>query len=292
MRFLSLFRDGKVKPAWEFKTSGNLWRILFSDSGRIVGEDREAVKKTVTFFCLNESTGEVLWSGLQLDEPWWIGIETIYGGIVYLHEYVKPDLPQHKKIIALDLETGKLLWKNEELQPLFVAEGKLYAAKDFFEKRVYVELNPTTGEIEREFVEEEGTVDFGRRVEADRLHDLVFPEVFNEEVAGYSTLASLIRLYCDLLKLAGNIEYIERENLLFFNYHEQVGNRASESPRLMNRLKVVNADRKRLIYSEVLNENVLAPTPDSFFLKGRQLFFIKNKNTLVAVRIEDLQQRK
>ncbi len=291
MKFLSLFRDGKVRPAWEFKTTGNLWRVLFSGSGCIVGEDRDQASKTVTFFCLNESTGEVLWSGVKLDERWWIGIETVYSGIVYLHEYVKPDLPQHFKIIALDLETGKLLWRNDELQLLFIADGKVYAARDLFEKRIYFKLNYSTGTVEREFSGEEEEIFLHRREEDGRYRDLFFPEVFDEGVENYLALAPIISSYCDFGKLTGNVEFIQEGSLMFFNYHERVSSSSVEEPLLNNYLKVVSTDRKRLIFSEVLNEEVLAPTPDSFFLKGEQMFFVKDKNTLVAVRREELQRR-
>lgn len=291
MKWFSLFRDGKLKPAWQFKTTGIIWRILFSESGKIVGEDRDQAKKTVSFFCLKELTGEVLWSGLTLDERWWIGIETIYEGIVYLHEYVQPDLPQHFKIIALDLETGKLLWRNDELQPLFPAKGKIYATKDLFEKRIYYELNCATGEIEREFSEDGGEMSLRRPEEEISHRDFVFPEVFAEEVANYDQLAQLIRSHCDFRRVVGKIEYVQHGDLLFFNYHEKSGVRASQEPLLKNCLKVVGAEGKGVIFSDLLNENTLAPTPDSFFLKGEQLFYIKDKNTLTAIRLEDLRRK-
>src|SRR3989304_2231091 len=113
MKLFSLFKAGKIRPAWQYKTDGQLWRILFSESARIVGEDRNEEKKEVTFFCLDEMSGEVLWNRVRLKEHWWIGIETLYDGIVYLHEYVKPDLPQHHKIIALDLESGERPWRDD-----------------------------------------------------------------------------------------------------------------------------------------------------------------------------------
>jgi hypothetical protein len=282
--------DRKVKPAWQFKTTGDLWRILFSDSGRVVGEDRDPAAKTVTFFCLDETTGEVIWSGIKLEERWWIGMEAIFNGIVYLHEYVKPNLPQHQKIIALDLPTGKLLWRNDELRFLSISEGRLYASKDFFERRLYFELNLATGEVGREFTDEEGA-HLKRGEEDVILWDIVFPSVFEVGAGNYDKLAQVIRSHCDLRKVAGTIEFIQRENLLFFNYHERTTPATAEARLLKNCLKVVNTDRNRLIFSDVLNEKALAPTPDSFFLKGEQLFFIRNKNTLVAIRLEELYQK-
>jgi len=290
MRLFSLFKNEKIKPAWQFRSAGQLWRILFSDSRRIVGEDRDEGKKEVAFFCLDEVTGEVLWSGVKFEERWWIGIETIHGGIVYLHEYIKPDLPQHKKIIALDLESGRILWRNDDLQPLFVSGAKFYAARSSFEKRVLYELNPATGEIEREFSEEDEDLDPAQRQLGIGHQDFVFPEVFEAGVEHENELKGIIQSHCDFRKVVGSVEYVYRSGLLFFNYHERTGSSSADQPVLKNLFKVVNTNKNRVLHSEVLNENAFAPTPDSFFLKGAQLFYVKDKNLLVAFHLDEFHR--
>jgi outer membrane protein assembly factor BamB len=290
MKLFSLFKDRKIKPAWQYETDGQLWRMLFSDSGRIVGEDRDEEKKEVTFFCLDEVSGKVLWNHVSLSEHWWIGIETLYDGIVYLHEYVKPDLPQHKGIIALEIESGTILWRNDELLPLFVAHDNFYAAKETFEKRVYYELNTRTGEIQREFSQSDENPDPSRREKGIGNQDIVFPEVIDNGIEDANRLWETIRSHCDVKKVVGNIECIQREDLLFFNYHERVSNLSADPPILKNIFKVVDTKWNQVVYSEPLNERVLAPAPDSFFLKGLQLFYVKNKNRLVVIPLTEFGQ--
>jgi hypothetical protein len=291
MRLFSLFKDGKIKPAWKFQAAGQLWRILFSESGRIVGEDRDEGKKEVTFFCLDEVSGKVLWKDVAFEERWWIGIETFYHGIVYLHEYIKPDLPQHKKIIAVDLESGTILWKNDELEPLFVAGEKFFAVRSSFEKRVLYELNPVTGEIGGEFSEDDEGFETAQRRLSPSRQDFVFPEIFESGVEHENELKDSIQSHCDFRKLVGSIEYIYHASLLFFNYHERAGSSSSDQPALNNVFKVVNTNKNRLLHSEVLNENASAPTPDSFFLKGSQLFYIKDKKLLAAFHLGEFQRK-
>jgi outer membrane protein assembly factor BamB len=290
MKLFSLFKDRKIKPGWQYKTDGQLWRMLFSDSGRIVGEDRDEGKKEVTFFCLDEVNGEVLWNRVGMSEHWWIGIETLYDGIVYLHEYVKPDLPQHKRIIALDIELGTILWRNDELLPLFVAHDKFYAAKETFERRIYYELNTRTGKIEREFSQIDENFDPSWREKGIGNQDIEFPEVMKDSGGDSNRLWETVGAHCDVKKVVGNIEYIQREGLLFFNYHEQVSNLSTDPPILKNIFKVVDTKRNRVVYSESLNERVLAPAPDSFFLKGLELFYVKNKNLLSAIQLNEFAQ--
>jgi hypothetical protein len=291
MALLSFFRDRDVKPAWQFQTVGDLWRIFFAGEGRIVGEDRDQHTKSVSFFCIDEQTGAVLWKGIRLDEPWWSGIETVEGGIVYLHKYAKPDLPQHQGIIALDLETGRLLWKNEKLQFLFIAGGKLYASRDYFERRAYFELHPLTGEILQEFSEEEQVISLRRDQESATSNDVMFPQIFDTDLPEHERVHEAIRAECDPSLVAGSIELIHHENLLFFNYHWKKTRTSLDQPALENRLRVVDTRRKKVIFSDILNEHVLNPVPDSFLLKGGNLFYIKNKNTLVAVRLAALLKK-
>jgi hypothetical protein len=287
----SSFRNRRIKPAWQFEVTGQLWRILFSGSGRIVGEDRDEAKKEVTFFCLDEVNGNVLWQGVAFDERWWIGIETFYDGMVYLHEYIKPDLPQHKKIIALDLESGNLLWRNDEFEPLFFAGSKFIAVKSSFEKRVLYELDPTTGEIQREYSEDSEDFDTARRGLDTSQRDFVFPEIYVSGVGHEDELNDSIQMHCDFRKLAGNIEYIYRAGLLFFNYHERTGSSSTDQPLLNNIFKIVNTNKNRVVHFEVLNGNASAPTPDSFFIKGVQLFYIKDKKRLVAFHLDEFERR-
>jgi hypothetical protein len=291
MRLFSLFRNGRIRPEWQFEAGGQLWRILFSESGRIVGEDRDEGKKEVTFFCLDEVSGKVLWKGVAFEERWWIGIEAFYDGIVYLHEYIKPDLPQHKKIMAVDLESGKILWRNDELEPLFVAGAKFFAVRSSFEKRVLYELNPVTGEIGREFSEDDEGFETAQRRLGPSRQDFVFPEIYESGVEHENELKNSIQSHCDFRKLVGSIEYIHHAGLLFFNYHERAGSSSADQPALSNVFKVVNTNKNRLLHSEVLNENASAPTPDSFFLKGSQLFYIKDKKLLAAFHLGEFQRK-
>jgi hypothetical protein len=190
----------------------------------------------------------------------------------------------------LEIESGTILWRNDELLPLFVAHDNFYAAKETFEKRVYYELNTRTGEIQREFSQSDENPDPSRREKGIGNQDIVFPEVIDNGIEDANRLWETIRSHCDVKKVVGNIECIQREDLLFFNYHERVSNLSADPPILKNIFKVVDTKWNQVVYSEPLNERVLAPAPDSFFLKGLQLFYVKNKNRLVVIPLTEFGQ--
>jgi hypothetical protein len=90
---VSLFgflKDQRLGATWTYKVDGVIWRVIPAESGKIVGEVRNVAKKTASFFCLNQMTGEVFWEDLKFDERWWIGIETIHEDIILLHGFSTP----------------------------------------------------------------------------------------------------------------------------------------------------------------------------------------------------------
>src|ERR1043165_73152 len=140
----------KLRPAWNFVANGVIWRLLISQNGYLVGEDRNKESKMVTFFCIHLESGEVLWQGKLFDEDWWMGLEARHNDIVFMHEFATPDLPEHKKIPAVDMMTGRPLWTNEQSKFLFAHEDRVYTVKDGFETRTFIELDLRTGKEMRE----------------------------------------------------------------------------------------------------------------------------------------------
>ena len=87
MSLFGFLKDQKLKPTWEYKVDGLIWRVIPAESGKIVGEVRNVTKKATSFFCLNQMTGEVFWEDLKFGERWWIGIEAIHKDVILLHGF-------------------------------------------------------------------------------------------------------------------------------------------------------------------------------------------------------------
>src|SRR5258707_14789953 len=116
MHWFSRRKSKEVTVAWQYTTKGNLWRLFPSASGHIVLEDRNVERKEVSFACLDHQTGKVFWADVQFQERWWISIDSICSGVLFLHEYASPDMPDHKKIYAVDLSSGVLIWSNQAMK--------------------------------------------------------------------------------------------------------------------------------------------------------------------------------
>ena len=286
MKIFSLFNRPFLKPAWTFTAPGIIWRLFPAKSGELLGESRDQQKKQVSFFALNSATGLPLWQDLVLDEQWWIGIEEVSDGVLFLHKFSSPDMPAHRGIIAIDLATGKPLWSNEELTFWFAHQGAIFAHKMMFEKRIAFELDVRSGEVRRQI--EEGSepslfekreevvganqvgLEFPQMVDFDRI-DQVISGIITRETGGGSKVAAL--------------EYLQSNKFLLMNYHVRSKESTGETLLLDNHLKVLDMESGRLLYTDTISRNSPAAVPDSFYVRTGMVYYVKEQKTLTAVKL-------
>lgn len=137
----------KLKKTFSFTDKNQIWRLLISDSDKLIIETRDTDRKQVFFNSIDLNIYKKELRNFQLDEKFWTGIEAVYKNIIYFHEYAKPNMPEHKKIIAFDLDKKIKLWQNDDLTFLSLFDDKLYAVKKKFEGQQLFLLNYLTGEI-------------------------------------------------------------------------------------------------------------------------------------------------
>ena len=110
----------KIKKKYTHDNGRPIWRIIPTETGKLIIEEREKDNKQVYFNCLEIESGKKIFKNFQLEEKFWIGIEAVYNDVIYFHKFVKPDMPQHVGIIALDLGGKKILWENFSNSFLFM----------------------------------------------------------------------------------------------------------------------------------------------------------------------------
>ncbi|HAL57547.1 MAG TPA: hypothetical protein DCP63_14030 [Bacteroidetes bacterium] len=283
MKIRSLFQSRRRTPDWTYDAGGTIWRILFSEAGRIIGECRHQDQKLATFFCLDETTGSALWQERRLEEPWWIGIEAIQENVLLLHEYAKPDLPQHKKIHALDVESGKELWKSDHLGYWFGFEGRVYCLEEKFEKRIGYGLDLQTGMVEETY--EESLDELGelreRALDALSMRAFRFPE--NLDPGSDSRERALARKVTKGANVVGHIEFIKEQGYILLGYHAAGKPSKTEAPLFQNRFVIIDAEDGKTVFEETLARDVRAIVPDSFFAKPPFVYFIKDQKALSAL---------
>jgi hypothetical protein len=272
----------KLKKNYKFDNGRQIWRIIPTNSGKLIIEEREPEKKQVYFHYLELGSGKKILSNFQLDDSFWVGVEAVHGDIIYFHKFAKPDMPKHRGIFAYDFVKKDFLWKNHELIFLFLYKDKLYAYKDKFEGRDYYAINPSTGEI----VEDVGSnYELINRLRDESIKEeenkgYLFPEVFEADSETDDRVNEFIKALRNDFVVSGKVEYLLKDQLLLMSFHE-----ANSKGSLNNLFKAVDLSTGKYILEEVINKETSLFLTDSFFVKDDLLFLLFGKTRLVVYKI-------
>ncbi len=268
---------------YHYTNDRQLWRLLPTDTGKIVIEDRNTETKEVFFNCLDIQSGVTIFQNVQLEEKFWIGIEEIKDDIIFFHKFAKPDMPGHKGIIAFDINLKEIIWQNEEYNFLFIKEGKIYCYVQRFEGRDFYTVDMQSG-IQLEELEESAEQINLLREETfieDSYQGYYFPEIYP---SGFEEgVNSILADFKENHVIGGRIEFVKYgENLLLFNYHE-----VNADNTFTNKFNAVNLFSGETIFEEILNKSSNAFVPDSFFVKDDLIFLLIEKKQLTVCSIKE-----
>lgn len=267
----------KLKKVLSYSDKNQIWRLLISENDYLVIETRDVEEKEVHFHCINLLKGKKVFKNLQLEEKFWVGIEHIYKGIIFFHSFAKPNMPEHKKIIAFDLENQAIIWQNDDLTYLARHEDKIYAFRKKFEGRDVYALDYKTGEIINELGGNSNEIT--NLLEYDRsnedFEDYKYPEPI--ENLGLNN-----KFFIENIKNKNSIENIETirfENIVCINYHEKKENFFD------NHLVIYDIEKEKKLFTEILNKNLNSFSPDSFFGYKNFIIALKDKIEIILLKV-------
>ena len=272
----------KLKKKFKFSDSNQVWRIKITDTDKLFVETRDTEKMNAYFHSYDLFSGKRNFSGHQMSEKFWLGIEAIKDDIVFFHRYAKPDMPGHRGIFAFDINTQKVLWEDETYSFLFLKDDLIYVYQERFEGRNYYTLNIQSGEVVEELGKNSDEIN-ELRDEAERSVDYsnyTFPEK-HFGASGDDEVDSIITCEIENIKIVGEVEFINTKGLLLFNYHQAGTNRS-----YINKLKVIELNKRKEIYSDILNKATNALAPDSFFIFKDLLILLKEKKEILIFEIK------
>ena len=270
-----------LKKNYSFTSKRNIWRLIPSESGYLVIEERDMSSREVFFNCLNLNDGKVLFKNFQLEEKHWIGIESVHNNLIFFHKFRKPDMPGHKGIYAFDILNRKMIWQNDDLLFLFAKDDKVYVYQSTFEGRQYYVLDSHTGNIIEEMGSEFSQISKLREEEmrSDFTNTFLYPQPFNDNLESGDVPKSMKGLLTEI-KVVGKINWLVLKDLIMFNYHEQNSNGTFN-----NYFKVFDLLKQKYILNETLNLKAKNLVPESFFVVEDLIFLLVEKTKLVVYRI-------
>ena len=272
----------KLKKIYRFDNKRQIWRIIPTETNKLIVEEREPEKKQAYFNCLALDSGKKLLKDFQLEDKFWVGIEAVRNDIIFFHKFAKPDMPKHRGIFAFDIRNKNVLWENSELIFQFLLKEKLYAFREKFQGRSYVSINPLTGEIIEEVGENYNFINALRNeslIEEDSKGQM-FPEIFETDSLNDNRAENFIKSLRNVFVISGKIEYILKNELLLLSFHE-----VSFKGNFNNLFKAVDLSTGKYILEEVIAKETSLYLTDSFFVKDDYLFLLFGKTRLQVYKI-------
>lgn len=237
--------------------------------------------REVFFNCLKLGDGKFLFKNFQLDEKYWIGIEAVHAHCIFFHKFRKPDMPGHKGIYAFDILNKKIAWQNDDMLFLFAKDDKVYVYQPTFEGRLHFVLDFQNGNVIEELGSDFSNLNKLREesLNSEFTNSFIYPQQYFSNLAP-PKVTELMNETLTEPKIAGQINWLEINGLVMFNYHEP-----NHNGMFSNYFKVYDLAKQRFILKEIINQNSKNLVPESFFVVDNQLFLLVEKSKLVVYKI-------
>lgn len=271
----------KINKKYTFTNKRQIWRLLLSDKNKLIIEERDIEKREAFYNCVQAEDGKPVFKDFQLNEKYWVGIETIYKEIIYFHKFTQPNMPGHKVIIAYDIDSSKVLWQTDKYSFLFIHEDKVYVFRQKFETREFFTLNYLTGELIDELGEDAASINIIRESipEEEKYKAYSFPFIFKNDNESDEVKSFIVNNTNGLLT-EGNIEYILYKDFLVFNFFTK-----TEDGKLVNKFFITDIKNASNVLNDVLLSDANSYVPDSYFMKDNLLFVLKEKTKVEVFEI-------
>jgi hypothetical protein len=267
----------KLKKSFTFTDKNQIWRLLISKSDKLIIETRNTESKEAYFHCYDFISEKKIFNNIQFTEKYWIGIEAVENNIICFHHFAKPNMPEHKGIVAFDINNQKVLWQNNDLIFLTFFEHKVYALKRKFEGQDVYVLDSKNGAVIAELGNDLNKLNeiLQKAQLNEDYSDYKYPEQFHQN--GNHKIVEIINQEIHKKNITQNIDILFYGEFLLFNYYL-----INKNNLLDNVFTVYNIDKRKKVSSEVINENLNAVSPDSFFCYKNFLIVLKNKNEILV----------
>lgn len=270
----------KIQKVFSYSQDFNIWRILITELEQIIVEERDINKKEVYFSCIDLISGKPVWKNINFEnEKFWIGIEGTKSNYLFLHMFEKPDMPAHKKIITVDLNSGNLVWKSDELTFYGFDNEFVYAFNKNLSSREFFKLKMNDGEVVESLGDDEKAKIFLDNLPEIDYSNYIFASTIGER-SDFDSQRETIKKFIGENKFLSLCEFIEIDKYLVFNYYDKVAQWS-----LINRLVIYDKDEEKPLIIETINSSTPAPVPDSFFFYKDYLIFIRDKKELNVFKL-------
>jgi len=269
----------KIKKKYSIGNKRTIWRLIPSGEKLLI-EERDEGNKQVYFSCIEIESGKCILKDYQLDEKFWVGVESFEKDKIFFHGYIKPDMPGHIGITVYDLTANHILWNRDNAVFLFLYENEVFAFLQKFESREFFSFDAETGEPLKNYGENTEEINSIREKLLDEQYDKFknyhFPEPYFAGKLPPGTQEKIERLKENVI-LSGEIDYVNYNNSLLLSFHS-----VRDDGKLDNIFRIIEIEGGKIIFEYMVNSGISSYIPDTFFIKDNLLFLIKDKIELMV----------
>lgn len=249
----------KIKKLYKYNRGRQIFRLIPTDTDKLIIEERDREVKEAFFSCINILTGKKIFTDLQFEEKFWIGIKEVYKDVIFFHRFERPDLPNHKGVIAFDINSQSTLWENPN-NLLFVNDDKaILSINEYGINKEYI-VNYRTGIVETD-TKTNSILD--KKIFNNYTYSNKIPKQQFEENSHPNFKKKIERFV-----IKDDINFAQKNGFEFFSFHK-VNNKG----KFDNVFYAVSKEGK-IILEETLNKNIDKIEPEAFFIKDNLLFLL------------------
>jgi len=261
-----IFSEAFEAPIWEMHLNGNY--LLIST------RDKEKLEVAFNLFDLSSNT--FLWRDIVFEEAWWIGVSHFFNDVIVFHTYADSQDLEQKSLFGFNIVDRSVIWAFDQVNPVLLNEGSIVCLKLDTEKKELIDINIKEGS----FSTAEKLPDITQKKSAALIPNLNHnPLHYVEGSTAFESVAKFLKLQFNV-EIVGACDYLEYKASIIVSYFEK------SDDDLVNTLVILN-DKMELLDSYVLDSSLKGLASDTFFIVNEALIFVRNKNLLSGLLIEN-----
>lgn len=245
---------------------GIIWNMLEAPEHKtMLLELRRPADKTVSFAAYDYGRNRFLWTGVKFEEPWWINLSAVAGGLVLFTVYTETNNPDQKSLVAYRLREQTIAWWRNDFS-LTAVSGTALTGFSYKTGMKELILDGDTGQV----------MPVQNQLETPQNLMALRPFHYRAGDAGFDTIKAYLAGRFEGEPVHG-MDYLEYDAFILISYYVR-------EPELANHLLVLDTEGN-VVMREKAGQNLSGIGVDTFFVLEGSLFFVKNKSEFLRYKL-------
>jgi len=230
--------------------NGAIWRMDIHERARLMAFEWRNEEGVPHFSVLHYPNGQLLCDGVQYGDRWWT-LAGITAKHLLLHQYARPEQAMTNGLVAIAISSGSDVWERFDIQFQEIVHDGIAVKSSLVSSSTILLLDEHTGSIKKHSIS---------------LADL--PPQKRKLQTAFPTLDPPPIQLTDL-PVVGPYFFASDSTHSFWSYHQQINGH-------YQLWLAVIAPNNQIIFQNCIVDGLTHLLPETFFLIGQQLFFIRN----------------